>query len=102
MAVLTTYEVGIVFIGSCSRKGAAYVAYATQAEADAAKPGLPRGRSVAGGEAAAGAAEFHLFYPDCPAHVSHYETLPWPRARELVLAFTGSGVWPAEVDWFAG
>ena len=100
MAVLTTSGAGTVFIGSCSRKGAAYLGYATQVETVSAKPGFPRGRSVAGGEASAGFAEFHLFYPDCPAYVSEYATMQWPRARGLVLEFAERGAWPSEVEWF--
>ncbi len=101
-AMLATAGVGTLYIGSCSRKGAARLAYATQAETEAAGPRLPRGRSVAGGADAAGAAEFHLFYPDCPAYLSQYETMPWPRARGLALGFAERGEWPSGVEWFDG
>jgi hypothetical protein len=101
-AVLTTAEVGTLFIGSHARMGAAHLGYATQADTEAARPRLPLSRSVAGGAAATGAAWFHLFYPDCPVTLSQYETLPWPRARGLALGFAERGEWPADVEWFNG
>jgi hypothetical protein len=99
-AILTTESAGMLFIGSNSRKSAACLSYASQEDVDAAKPRLPRSRSVAGGNEAVGFAEFHLFYPDCPSYMSEYETLPWPRVRELVLAFAAMGAWPSQTHWF--
>lgn len=99
-SVLTTVSAGMLFIGSNSRKNAACLSCASQADVEAAEPRLPRSRSIAGGEEAAGFAEFHLFYPDCPSYMSEYETMPWPRVRELVLAFAATGVWPSQTPWF--
>jgi hypothetical protein len=53
-AVLTTAEVGTLFIGSHARMGAAHLGYANQADTEAARPRLPLSRSVAGGAAATG------------------------------------------------
>jgi hypothetical protein len=75
-AILTTKSMGILLIGSNSRKNAACLSFASQHDVDAAQPRLPRTRSVAGGKDTASFAEFHLFYPDCASYMSEYETLP--------------------------
>lgn len=95
-AEITTNEAGTVYLGSASRKGAAYLAYVPPAAAGADRQNR---RYVSGGSDSAGFAEFHLFYPDCPSYLNEYETMSWPRARDLALSFAKHGEWPADIEW---
>lgn len=100
MARLTTLDSGFMYIGCHSRKSAAFLSYASPQSVLDAGSDLPRARSVLGNNRIVGIAEFHLFYPDCPAYVSEYQVLDWPLARQLVLQFAELRYWSAEVLWF--